>query len=237
MENFNFKRFWNIVKYELFQFYQLYSVWIVIIGVIFVFIPIICAYLLKGTILLILPSCVPVFMIFTLSLYRQGVFFPKSFDKGKVMNFLLFPGTVYEKFFAKLLLFFVIPYLFCAAIVSLCPLSPDDLIINDTLSPLAIRWKLCGRMYFFSLFISSLAILGGNLGKMKERIIAIISLFALMIISKSVSTPIWFHNISGVVYTYNHEVPTLSEWIFVAVTLVIAISVSLYKRKCLTINS
>lgn len=237
MGNFNFKRFWNIVKYELFQFYQLYSVWIVIIGVIFVFIPIICAYLLKGTILLVLPSCVPVYMIFTLSLYRQGVFFPKSFDKGKVMNFLLFPGTVYEKFFAKLLLFFVIPYLFCAAIISLCPLSPDDLIMSDTLSPLAIRWKLCGRMYFFSLFISSLAILGGNLGKMKERIIAIISLFALMIISKSVSTPIWFHNISGVVYTYNHEVPTLSEWLFVAITLVIAISVSLYKRKCLTINS
>lgn len=237
MENFNFKRFWNIVKYELFQFYQLYSVWIVIIGVIFVFIPIICAYLLKGTILLVLPSCVPIYMIFTLSLYRQGVFFPKSFDKGKVMNFLLFPGTVSEKFFAKLLLFFVIPYLFCAAIISLCPLSPDDLIMSDTLSPLAIRWKLCGRMYFFSLFISSLAILGGNLGKMKERIIAIISLFALMIISKSVSTPIWFHNISGVVYTYNHEVPTLSEWLFVAITLVIAISVSLYKRKCLTINS
>lgn len=237
MENFNFKRFWNIVKYELFQFYQLYSVWIVIIGVIFVFIPIISAYLLKGTILLVLPSCVPVYMIFTLSLYRQGVFFPKSFDKGKVMNFLLFPGTVYEKFFAKLLLFFVIPYLFCAAIISLCPLSPDDLIMSDTLSPLAIRWKLCGRMYFFSIFISSLAILGGNLGKMKERIIAIISLFALMIISKSVSTPIWFHNISGVVYTSIHEVPTLSEWLFVAITLVIAISVSLYKRKCLTINS
>ncbi|MBR2887566.1 MAG: hypothetical protein IKB95_05015, partial [Bacteroidales bacterium] len=234
---FNFKRFWNIVKYELFQFYQLYSVWIVIIGVIFVFIPIISAYLLKGTILLVLPSCVPVYMIFTLSLYRQGVFFPKSFDKGKVMNFLLFPGTVYEKFFAKLLLFFVIPYLFCAAIISLCPLSPGDLIMSDTLSPLAIRWKLCGRMYFFSIFISSLAILGGNLGKMKERIIAIISLFALMIISKSVSTPIWFHNISGVVYTSIHEVPTLSEWLFVAITLVIAISVSLYKRKCLTINS
>lgn len=237
MENFNFKRFWNILKYELFQFYQLYSVWIVIIGVIFVFIPIISAYLLKGTILLVLPSCVPVYMIFTLSLYRQGVFFPKSFDKGKVMNFLLFPGTVYEKFFAKLLLFFVIPFLFCAAIISLCPLSPDDLIMSDTLSPLAIRWKLCGRMYFFSIFISSLAILGGNLGKMKERIIAIISLFALMIISKSVSTPIWFHNISGVVNTSIHEVPTLSEWLFVAITLVIAISVSLYKRKCLTINS
>ena len=169
MENFNFKRFWNIVKYELFQFYQLYSVWIVIIGVLFVFIPIICAYLLKGTILLIFPSCVPVYMIFTLSLYRQGVFFPKSFDKGKVMNFLLFPGTVYEKFFAKLLLFFVIPYLFCATIISLCPLSPDDLIISDTLSPLAIRWNICGRMFLCYLFICSIAILGGNLGKMKER--------------------------------------------------------------------
>ena len=79
--------------------------------------------------------------------------------------------------------------------------------------------------------------LGGHLGKMKERIIAIISLFALMIISKSVSTPIWFHNISGVFNTSNRELPTLSEWLFVAITLVIAISVSLYKRKCLTINS
>ncbi len=237
MENFNFKRFWNIVKYELFQFYQLYSVWIVIIGVIFVFIPIICAYLLKGTILLILPSCVPVYMIFTLSLYRQGVFFPKSFDKGKVMNFLLFPGTVYEKYFAKLLLFFVIPYLFCATIISLCPLSPDDLIINDTLSPLAIRWKLCGRMFLCYLFISSLAILGGNLGKIKERILAILPYFAIIISSMTISTPKWFHNISGVVNPSIHEVPTLSEWLFVAITLVIAISVSLYKRKCLTINS
>ena len=153
------------------------------------------------------------------------------------MNFLLFPGTVYEKFFAKLLLYFIIPFLFCAAIISFCPLSPDDLIISDTLSPLAIRWNICGRMFLCYLFICSIAILGGNLGKMKERIIAIISLFALMIISKSVSTPIWFHNISGVFNTSNRELPTLSEWLFVAITLVIAISVSLYKRKCLTINS
>lgn len=239
MENFNFKRFWNILKYELLLFRQLYFVWFVVICVIFVCPLLICGYLFKAPILVGLISIAPLFSIYNLSFYRQGggVFIPKSFDKGKVMNFLLFPGTVYEKFFAKLLLFFVIPFLFCAAIISLCPLSPDDMIINDTLSPLAIRWKLCGRMYFFSLFISSIAILGGNLGKMKERIIAIISLFALMIISKSVSTPIWFHNISGVFNTSNRELPTLSEWLFVAITLVIAISVSLYKRKCLTINS
>ena len=236
MEKFSFKRFWNIIKYELLLFHHSYLVWYVFLCVIFGLI-IICGYLLKVPILVSLISFVPWFTFYNLSLYRQGVFFPKSFDKGKVMNFLLFPGTVYEKFFAKLLLFFVIPFLFSAAIISLCPLSPDDLIINDTLSPLAIRWKLCGRMYFFFIFISSLAILGGNLGKMKERIIAIISLFALMIISKSVSTPIWFHNISGVLNTSNRELPTLSEWIFVAITLVIAISVSLYKRKSLTINS
>lgn len=237
MENFNFKRFWNILKYELFQFYQLYSVWIVIIGVLFVFIPIICAYLFKAPIMLVLTSLVPVFMISTLSLYRQGVFFPKSFDKSKVMNFLLLPGTVYEKFFAKLLLFFVIPFLFCAAIISLCPLSPDDLIINDTLSPLAIEWNICGRMFLFSLFIGSLALLGGHFGKIKERILAILPYFVIIISSMTISTPKWFHNISGVLNTANRELPTLSEWIFVAITLVIAISVSLYKRKCLTINS
>ncbi len=241
MEKFSFKRFWNIIKYELLLFHHSYLVWYVFLCVIFGLI-IICGYLLKVPILVSLISFVPWFTFYNLSLYRQGVsfpksYFPKSFDKGKVLNFLLFPGTIYEKFFAKLLLFFVIPYLFCAAIISLCPLSPDDLIMSDTLSPLAIRWKLCGRMYFFSLFISSIAILGGNLGKMKERIIAIISLFALIIISKSVSTPIWFHNISGVVNTSNREFPTLSEWVFVAITLVIAISVSLYKRKSLTINS
>ena len=241
MEKFSFKRFWNIIKYELLLFHHSYLVWYVFLCVIFGLI-IICGYLLKVPILVSLISFVPWFTFYNLSLYRQGVsfpksYFPKSFDKGKVLNFLLFPGTVYEKFFAKLLLFFVIPFLFSAAIISLCPLSPDDLIINDTLSPLAIKWKICGRLFLFSLFIGSLAMLGGHLGIIKERVLAILPYFAIIISSMTISTPIWFHNISGVLNTSNRELPTLSEWVFVAITLVIAISVSLYKRKSLTINS
>ena len=70
MENFNFKRFWNIVKYELLLFRQLYFVWFVVICVVFVCPLLICGYLFKAPFLVGLISLAPLFSIYNLSFYR-----------------------------------------------------------------------------------------------------------------------------------------------------------------------
>ena len=79
--------------------------------------------------------------------------------------------------------------------------------------------------------------MGGNLATMKERIIAILVFAIFMALSMMLPEPDWFHYISAILNTGRRDVVTMSEWVFVAIMLVLSSSVAFYKRKCLTINS
>ena len=244
MENFNFKRFWNVFKYEFEKIRLIYIVMAVMAGSILA---------ITYSLLMLLPQQLGDLQqtVYTLNTASRGFMFAGVIFSSMMFGFaglnktmipdMLLPASIPEKFWAKFLVYWLIPALF-AFVLNCMPYRDYTADFQEFYEFSFVKvWHNYRLLFCIYLCISGIMLLGGAIyfkyaaPKTFGTVIGITTFVILTLVNfvkrESISTPDWLQNFGNYISAENYRI-TIFQLVlgFSVVTICTAIAYHRFKR-------